>query len=77
MVVPLFKGMHVNGRRAGPACPAHRCDRFERMSICTVRAAGCRWGFRLAVLLMSLWKSGQVYDPLRHSRAQEGSQVAA
>jgi transposase len=32
---------------------------------------------RLAVLLMSLWKSGQVYDPLRHSRAQEGSQVAA
>jgi hypothetical protein len=26
---------------------------------------------RLAVLLMSLWKSGQSYDPLRHSRAQE------
>ena len=24
---------------------------------------------RLAVLLMSLWKSGQTYDPLRHSRA--------
>jgi hypothetical protein len=23
----------------------------------------------LAVLLMSLWKSGQTYDPLRHSRA--------
>jgi hypothetical protein len=22
----------------------------------------------LAVLLMSLWKSGQVYDPLRHNR---------
>lgn len=25
---------------------------------------------RLAVLLMSLWKSGQSYDPLRHSRAR-------
>jgi transposase len=33
---------------------------------------------RLAVLLMSLWKSGQTYDPLRHSRARESSpEVAA
>jgi transposase len=34
---------------------------------------------RLAVLLMSLWKSGQVYDPLRHSRGekQSGGEVAA
>jgi transposase len=33
---------------------------------------------RLAVLLMSLWKSGQSYDPLRQSRAQESSpEVAA
>src|ERR1700730_16321902 len=32
---------------------------------------------RLAVLLMSLWKSGQTYDPLRHSRAQESSQEVA
>lgn len=33
---------------------------------------------RLAVLLMSLWKSGQSYDPLRHSRAREsGPEVAA
>jgi transposase len=33
---------------------------------------------RLAVLLMSLWKSGQSYDPLRHSRAQQsGAEVAA
>ncbi len=32
---------------------------------------------RLAVLLMSLWKSGQSYDPLRHSRAQERSQEVA
>ena len=33
---------------------------------------------RLAVRLMSLWKSGQTYDPLRHSRARESSaEVAA
>jgi transposase len=32
---------------------------------------------RLAVLLMSLWKSGQTYDPLRHSRAQEDNQGVA
>jgi len=32
---------------------------------------------RLAVLLMSLWKSGQSYDPLRHSRALESSQEVA
>ena len=32
---------------------------------------------RLAVLLMSLWKSGQTYEPLRHSRAQEDNQGVA
>lgn len=32
---------------------------------------------RLAVLLMSLWKSGQSYDPLRHSRARESSREVA
>ena len=33
---------------------------------------------RLAVLLMSLWKRGQAYEPLRHSQAGEsGTKVAA
>lgn len=32
---------------------------------------------RLAVLLMSLWKSGQTYDPLRHSRTRESNQGVA
>lgn len=34
---------------------------------------------RLAVLLMSLWKSGETYEPLRHSRAlsQSDQEVAA
>ena len=53
--MPLLTGMHVNARRADPACLARGCDRFERMSIWAVRAAGCRWGFRLAVLLILAW----------------------
>jgi transposase len=32
---------------------------------------------RLAVLMMSLWKSGQTYEPLRHSQAQESSKEVA
>jgi low affinity Fe/Cu permease len=55
MAMSLLNGMHVKGHRAGGACPAYRCDHFERMSIWTVRAAGCRWGFRLAVLLIVAW----------------------
>lgn len=31
----------------------------------------------LAVLLMSLWKSGQTYEPLRHSGTQSTKEVAA
>ena len=47
--------MHIRGRRGGLARPARRCDRFEQMSAWTVRAAGCRWGFRLALLLIAAW----------------------
>jgi hypothetical protein len=32
---------------------------------------------RLAVLLMSLWRSGETYDPLRHSRSVEKEAEAA
>lgn len=54
----LLNGIHGGGRRAGPRCTVHRydrCDRFEQMSVWTVRAAGCRWGFRLAVVLFLAW----------------------
>jgi low affinity Fe/Cu permease len=50
-----LNGMHVKGYHAvhpGRACRGHR---FDRMSIWTARAAGCRWGFRLAVLLILAW----------------------
>ncbi len=50
-----LNGMHVKGHRVGGACSKYRWDHFERMSIWTVRAAGCRWGFRLAVLLIVAW----------------------
>jgi low affinity Fe/Cu permease len=55
MAMSLLNGMHVNGHRADGARPTYRCDHFERMSMWTVRAAGCRWGFRLAVLLILAW----------------------
>jgi low affinity Fe/Cu permease len=55
MAMSLWNGMHVNARHAGHACPTHRCDPFERMSIWAVRGAGCRWGFRLAVILIIAW----------------------
>jgi low affinity Fe/Cu permease len=32
-----------------------RCNQFERMSRWTVRAVGCRWGFRVAMLLILFW----------------------
>jgi low affinity Fe/Cu permease len=53
--MPVLNGMHVNGYHAVHSGRARRCHRFDRMSIWTVRAAGCRWGFRLAVLLILAW----------------------
>jgi low affinity Fe/Cu permease len=47
--------MHVHARRAAHAGPIHRYDHFERLSSLTVKAAGCRWGFRLAVVLILAW----------------------
>lgn len=41
--------------RSRAAPPYDRFDRFERISIWTVRAAGGRWGFRLALLLVAGW----------------------
>ncbi len=53
--MPLLKGMHVSLRVDDPVSAPHCCDRFERMSIWAARAAGCRWGFRLAVFLILVW----------------------
>ena len=53
--MPVLNGMHVNGYHAVHSGRARRCHRFDRMSIWTARAAGCRWGFRLAVLLILAW----------------------
>jgi low affinity Fe/Cu permease len=53
--MPVIDGMHVKGYHAVHAGWPRRCHRFDRLSIWTVRAAGCRWGFRLAVLLILAW----------------------
>jgi low affinity Fe/Cu permease len=50
----VLHGMHASGRRAD-AGPTHCYDHFERLSMLTVKATGCRWGFRLALLLILAW----------------------
>jgi low affinity Fe/Cu permease len=55
LVMTVFYGMHVKGYHAAHSGRRVRCHRFDRLSIWTVRAAGCRWGFRLAVLLILAW----------------------
>jgi low affinity Fe/Cu permease len=59
----ILNGLHTNGRHAGTASSVYRCDPFERLSILTVKAAGCRWGFRLALILILAWA---VAAPLFH-----------
>ncbi len=52
---------HAAGHRVDPACAELRSARFERMSAWTVRAAGCRWGFRSALLLILGWAASGPY----------------
>lgn len=56
----ILHGTHV-ASHGGPVCTNHRCDHFERMSIWTVRAVGCRWGFRLAILLILAWVASRPF----------------
>jgi low affinity Fe/Cu permease len=53
--MPIFSGPPARIHRVDSSCAAHPCDRFERISIWAVRAAGGRWGFRAALLLISAW----------------------
>jgi low affinity Fe/Cu permease len=61
MFMSLLNGMHLTSQRDGPVCATHRCDHFERMSIWTVRAVGCRWGFQLSVLLILAWVAARPF----------------
>ena len=61
--MPANNGMHVRGCHSSHLVQARRCHRFDRLSIWTVRAAGWRWGFRLAVLLILAWAAA---GPLFH-----------
>ena len=61
--MPTLNGMHVKGYHSAHSGRARRCHRFDRMSIWAARAAGCRWGFRVAVLLLLAWAvSGPVFN---------------
>lgn len=57
----VLNGMHVTGQSDRPACATHRSDHFERMSVWAVRAVGCRWGFRLSVLLILVWVASRPF----------------
>ena len=38
--MPRLNGMHVNGRRTDPACPAHHGDRFEWIASTALHVLG-------------------------------------
>src|SRR5262249_5153383 len=55
MIMPVLRGMHVINYNFGQRHLTFHCHRFDRMANWAVRAAGCRWGFRLAVVLLLAW----------------------
>jgi low affinity Fe/Cu permease len=60
--MPILSGPHVGSHRIDPVCPApHYCNRFERVSIWAVQAAGGYWAFRVAVLLILVWAAAGPY----------------
>jgi low affinity Fe/Cu permease len=60
--MPILNGAHSGGHRIDPACAApHSCNRFERISMWAVRAAGGHWAFRVAVLLILVWAAAGPY----------------
>jgi low affinity Fe/Cu permease len=60
--MPILSGPHAGSHRIDPACaPPHSCNRFERISMWAVRAAGGHWAFRAAVLLILAWAAAGPY----------------
>jgi low affinity Fe/Cu permease len=60
--MPNLSGPHAGSHRIDPVCAApHYCNRFERVSIWAVRAAGGHWAFRVAVLLILIWAATGPY----------------
>jgi low affinity Fe/Cu permease len=51
----IFSDPRVGRRRVRPGRAACHHDHFERISLCVVRTAGGRWGFRAALFLILAW----------------------
>jgi low affinity Fe/Cu permease len=59
--MPSFNNLHSGRHRVDPGSAVTRCDHFERISTWAVRAAGGRWGFSLAIILILAWGAAGVY----------------
>jgi low affinity Fe/Cu permease len=57
----IMNNLHPKRRRVDPGSAVTRFDRFERISTWTVRAAGGRWGFSLAIILIVAWGAAGAY----------------
>lgn len=57
----IFRNPRLSRRRIRSARAAYQRDRFERISLCVVRAAGGRWGFRGAFFLLLIWAASGPY----------------
>ncbi|MCA1685497.1 MAG: low affinity iron permease family protein [Planctomycetia bacterium] len=55
--------------RLAPGLRPHHRDHFEEFAVWTVRATGCKIGFRVAVLAFCVWASSGPY--FRYSAAWE------
>ena len=51
----ILNNLLAGRRRIDPPCVVLGSDHFERISMLAVRAAGGRWGFRLALFLILAW----------------------
>jgi low affinity Fe/Cu permease len=58
----ILTGPHPGHRRIRPACAASGAgNRWERISLWTVRVAGGPWGFRGALILILAWAASGPY----------------
>jgi low affinity Fe/Cu permease len=66
-MMPISGGPPPGRRRNRRAYAAEAGDRFERLALWTVRAAGARWGFHGALLLILTWAASGPYFRDRES----------
>jgi low affinity Fe/Cu permease len=57
----IVNNPHASRRRVDPGSAVTPRDRFERISTWAVRAAGGRWGFSLAIIVILAWGAAGAY----------------